>query len=91
MKKRGVEMSMNVIIIAAIAVIILVILVLLVTDAFKRVKTGTGCEAQGGSCEDADPGDVCGGVDGIMGEGYTQVASDCGTGYLCCIQPFEGR
>ena len=39
--KRGVELSMNVIIIAAIALIILVVLVLLITGAFVDKNTPT--------------------------------------------------
>lgn len=43
--KRGVELSMNVIIIAAIALIVLVILILLVTRSGTSVQKGTDCSS----------------------------------------------
>ena len=84
MRKRGVEMSMNVIIIAAIALIILVVLVLLITRSFGQVKNGTGCTGQPGpgQCVDTACSDV--------GAGYIPIASDCPTGQTCCIKPLGG-
>lgn len=86
--KRGVELSMNVIIIAAIALIILVVLVLLVSGAFSRVKDGTGCESlTRGQCVDIFEGDSC---SDELGSGYVRVASDCPESRpVCCWQPLE--
>jgi hypothetical protein len=88
MKKRGVELSMNVIIIAAIALIILVLLVLLVTGAFKDLWTGTGCEQLNkGTCETLG-GKTCADV---AGEGYqTSGQKNCKTDETCCYQPIVG-
>lgn len=84
MKKRGVELSMNVIIIAAIALIVLVVLILLVTGAFQRVKDGTGCRGNpGGQCVNAGQG----GSDPCVQQGKVRIASDCPQNQVCCIQP----
>jgi|GEM_PF-1289249 len=86
MDRRGVELSMNVIIIAAIALIVLVVLVLLVTNTAQQVRDGTGCEAKpGGGCEDLYGGDTCASV---KGEGFISVPSDCPADQTCCFQPF---
>lgn len=84
MKKRGVELSMNVIIIAAIALIVLVILILLVTRSAKTVGDGTGCKAKsGGACVAAAAGtDPC----STMNPAKTRFpGSDCPTNQVCCV------
>lgn len=48
--KKGTELSMNVIIIAAIGLLILVILAMFIFRSGKQVDKGTGCAALGGSC-----------------------------------------
>ena len=48
--KKGSELSMNVIIIAAIAVLILVILAVFIIKATSNVDKATGCTTIGGSC-----------------------------------------
>jgi uncharacterized protein YoxC len=48
MQKKGVELSMNVIIIAAIALVVLVILVVLVLNQAGKVSPATECT--GGQC-----------------------------------------
>lgn len=58
MNKKGVELSVNVIIIAAISLIVLVLLAFLVLRGGGGLSTGTTCEALGGICK-ADPGE-CG-------------------------------
>ncbi len=86
MDKRGVELSMNVIIIAAIALIVLVVLVLLVTNAITGVKDGTGCSAKSaGRCISLNDGETCADV---AGEGYSRIGSDCPDGQTCCFRPF---
>ena len=87
--KRGVELSMNVIIIAAIALVVLVVLVLLVTNASQTIKDGTGCQAkQSGDCYYLN-GETC---SNYMGEpGYMNIASDCpDDDQTCCFRPLGG-
>lgn len=48
MQKKGVELSMNVIIIAAIALVVLVVLVVLVLNQAGKVSPATECT--GGTC-----------------------------------------
>jgi len=85
--KKGVELSMNLIIIAAIAVIVLVILVILVTKGGINVTTGTGCTSSGGSCYELGDGETCADI----GEGYQSLGTkDCKGGQYCCAKPFVG-
>ncbi|RJQ17586.1 hypothetical protein C4573_01250 [Candidatus Woesearchaeota archaeon] len=53
MTKKGVELSVNVIIIAAIALIVLVLLAFLVLRSGGGISKGTSCESIGGSCKDS--------------------------------------
>jgi hypothetical protein len=55
MKKKGVEMSLNVIIIAAIGLLILVILAFLVINGLNKVPATekTSCNLRGGVCQQA--------------------------------------
>jgi hypothetical protein len=69
MKKKGVELSMNVIIIAAIGLLVLVILAVLVVNSLKDVNDAKkACNLKSGtcqtSCEDNTPI-----TDGICDEG----------------------
>ncbi len=51
MEKKGVELSMNVIIIAAIGLLVLVILAVLVINSGGKFQSGTNsCVTQGGTC-----------------------------------------
>lgn len=87
MDKRGVELSMNVIIIAAIALIVLVVLVLLVTGAFGDVRSGTGCTSlREGGCEDVASGDSCATVTGNE-NAISAGQKDCGSSKTCCYVP----
>lgn len=54
MNKKGIELSVNVIIIAAISLIVLVLLAYLVLNAGQGVAKGTTCEQLGGSCVFSD-------------------------------------
>ena len=57
MNKKGVELSMNVIIIAAIGLLVLVILAVLVINSGGKFQGGTQtCTAKGGICMDACTG-----------------------------------
>lgn len=90
MKKRGVEMSMNVIVVAAIVLIILVLLVMFVTGAFSRVKDGTTCESKpNGRCVTLYEGQSC--ADAVGEDGYVSLPSDCPDQQTCCWKAFEGR
>ena len=52
MKKKGVEMSLNVIIVAAIGLLILVILAFLVINYVGKTQKGLeSCNLKGGTCE----------------------------------------
>lgn len=77
MNKKGVEMSMNVIIIAAIGLLILLILAFLVVTYVNRTDQGLkSCTAQyGGTCQSA-----CENFDQQVSE-----RTDCEkTGKVCC-------
>ncbi len=50
MNKKGSELSMNLIIIAAIAVLILVILTVFVLRSSGNLDKSTGCSAMNGKC-----------------------------------------
>lgn len=50
MNKKGADLSMSVIIIAAIALLVLIILAVLVLRAGRGVTEGTGCAGVGGRC-----------------------------------------
>lgn len=89
MKKRGVELSMNVIIIAAIALIVLVVLILLVTRAVRNVQSGTNCASHNnGVCVELQEGESC--RDYYGDENYVSIGADCGEGATCCYKPFGG-
>lgn len=89
--KRGVELSMNVIIIAAIALIVLVILILLVTRSGTSVQEGTNCQSlPQGTCVNPNPqpgADPCD-VGQIAGRGYVRSSAPGCTGtQVCCYKP----
>jgi hypothetical protein len=55
MNKKGVELSMNLIIVAAIALLVLVIIAILVLRGGTNIAEGTACTAKpGGQCVAAD-------------------------------------
>jgi hypothetical protein len=86
MAKRGVELSMNVIIIAAIALIVLVVLVILVTRGALNVQSGTGCTSAGGACQAVGEGETCQSQYNLQSLGQ----KDCKIGELCCYTPPSG-
>jgi hypothetical protein len=64
--KKGVELSMNVIIIAAIGLLVLVILAVLVINAANKTNTGMStCTTQGGICQAGS----CTNSDDLIGTG----------------------
>ncbi len=83
MSSRGVELSMNVIIIAAIALIVLVVLVILVTKGGIQIQSGTGCTSAGGECRTVDEGQSCQSLYSMQSLGQ----KDCASGSLCCYTP----
>ena len=88
--RKGVELSMNVIIIAAIALIILVLLVLIVTGKFNDLVRGTGCtDRYQGQCV-ALSEDTC---DAAVGDGYVSAGrTNCQKDETCCYRPLpEGQ
>jgi hypothetical protein len=58
MKKKGIELSINVIIIAAISLVVLVLLIFLVLKSGTGINKSTYCENLGGSC--VSTGESCG-------------------------------
>jgi hypothetical protein len=75
MNKKGVELSMNLIIIAAIGLLVLVILAVLVINSGGKAQTGLqSCVAQGGICQ---TGTTC-------ASGQSVAAPDCNNGKTCC-------
>lgn len=78
--KKGAELSMNVIIIAAIALLVLAILAYLLFNSAERFGDGTKCEGAGGECYPS----ACEGDHPIPIPGFHK---DCysGTG-KCCIK-----
>jgi predicted permease len=73
MRKKGMEMSMNVIIIAAIGLLILIILAFLVVKKVGQTNTATeSCIAKGGTCQNS-------------GSCTTTIpTTDCTSGKVCC-------
>ena len=53
--KKGADLSMNVIIIAAIALLVLVILAVLLFRSGGQVSEGTSCTGYGGECSYVQP------------------------------------
>ena len=75
MNKKGSELSMNVIIIAAIAVLVLVILAMFIFKSGRNIEASTGCSAMQGECY----------PDQIHKVRYPPGDSECGTGGKCYI------
>ena len=49
-KRNGVELSMNLIIIAVISLLVLLLLAFFLSGGFSNWNKNTKCESQGGSC-----------------------------------------
>ncbi len=79
MQKKGSDMSMNVIIVAAIALLILVILTVLILRSGANVKEGTGCQGVGGSCmQECEDGTIS-----HLTQGGTK--GGCAEDERCCV------
>jgi hypothetical protein len=48
--KKGIELSMNVIIIAALSILVLLILIFFLVSSVDNTKKTTGCQANMGNC-----------------------------------------
>jgi hypothetical protein len=74
MNKKGVELSMNLIIIAAIGLLVLVILAVLVINSGGKAQTGLqSCVTQGGICQTS------------CAVGQASITTpDCKDGKTCC-------
>ena len=77
--KKGADLSMNVIIIAAIALLVLVILAVLLFRSGGQVSEGTGCEGFGGQCASVRP------ADGNWVENPA-FSDSCGVGASCWVR-----
>lgn len=77
MNKKGVELSMNLIIIAAIGLLVLVILAVLVINATGKTNTtiSKSCNLVGGACKQGG----CG-TDPVI----PPTTGQCDPGYSCC-------
>ncbi len=79
MNRKGVEMSLEAIIIAVLVLIVLVVLVLIFTKGSGGFYTGvTSCGDRGGSCKDACESGESAYALGLTGEG-------CEKNSKCCI------
>jgi len=77
--KKGVEMSLQAIIIAVLVLVILVVLILIFTKGSGGFYTGvTSCGDRGGTCKDACETGESAYALGLSGEG-------CEKGTKCCI------
>lgn len=73
MNKKGAELSMNVIIIAAIGLLVLVVLAILVFNSANKTDIGTNCISKGGVCKE-----TCGvGVTAISSGKCSDTAMQC--------------
>lgn len=82
MRKKGVELSMNVIIIAAIGLLVLVILAVLVINSTGGLNRNMqkSCSLQGGVCRAGG----CNNADGETPISAADGTSLCGTAGECC-------
>lgn len=86
LNRKGSELSMNVIIIAAIALLVLVILAVMLLQKGGDLKEGTSCEALGGKCCsacDASCYDNQGNTYKIHNNAQD---SSCSEGQQCCLK-----
>ncbi|HYD03032.1 MAG TPA: hypothetical protein VEC16_01920 [Alphaproteobacteria bacterium] len=82
--RKGVELTMNVIVMAAIALLVLLILAFFLMRGFGGFNKGTDCVAQGGICHAVSstpsPANACPDTHPIT-SGYT-----CGASQKCCVK-----
>ena len=79
--RKGTELSMNVIIIAAISLVIMVLLIMLVMNSFTNVGEANKCSSlDGGICIMSDMS--CSDV----GPGYVRFYKSCPEGQICCAK-----
>ena len=79
--KKGADLSMNVIIIAAIALLVLVILAVLLFRSGNQVTEGTKCQALNGQC-----GSIQTPPDQVNNYIKNPAVSGCGTGQVCWVK-----
>ncbi len=82
--KKGSELSLNVIVLAAISILILVILIILVMNKTGDVIDNTSCQGSGRSC--SGPGNQC---DAGEIKVFDSGCKKSGEGDYCCIDPDE--
>lgn len=86
LKRKGVEIGINVIIVAAIALLVLVVIAVLIFRGGGQLKESSDCAKFNGICENIDVsvGDTCASV---LGEGYGPSAYSCqDPEQTCCIK-----
>lgn len=90
MRKKGISLSMNTIIIAALALIVLVVLLLIFTGQVGKTRTGlnqTTSQYSGEQCKIPGTGRTCrfeAKCEEINGVNYGQL--DCSFGQICCSE-----
>jgi len=93
MAKKGIELSLNTIIIAAIALIVLVVLVILFARSSGNLTRGLNdCAAKGGQARDCEPNNAQCAANGGVPNGPCIFYDDDGkpktgsiTDYVCCV------
>ncbi|MFP4118438.1 MAG: DUF948 domain-containing protein [Candidatus Woesearchaeota archaeon] len=85
MNKKGSELSMNVIIIAAIALLVLVILAVMLLQKGGDLKEGTSCESLGGKCC-YSCGESCSENGVTYSIHNTPADSSCSGDQICCLR-----
>jgi hypothetical protein len=74
--KKGIELSMNIIIIAVLGLIILAVLLFFVYQTMTGTKEGTECAQKRGICMNAS---ACTGIGSSAGD------SGCTNNNICCV------
>ncbi|MGM5480995.1 MAG: DUF948 domain-containing protein [Nanobdellota archaeon] len=87
MNRKGSELSMNVIIIAAIALLVLVILAVMLLQKGGDIQEGTSCTGLGGECCSS-----CGNACVVGGQKYSvpHPTGECPSGQQCCLKLGDG-
>jgi hypothetical protein len=85
MDKRGMEMSLNTVMIAVMALLVLAIIVFLLGKNFKLFNSGTSCVSEGGHCIVLDMDNTCASKDILTSSNEQSTQSLCKkTNEVCC-------
>lgn len=86
MHKKGVSISINMVIIAVIALLVLAIVIFLLSGGVSNFKSGTACAVKGGVCVDSGSSTACMTSERISDSTNTNNPTLCGkgSGKVCC-------